>query len=1283
MLSIEKDEDVKNEEKKVFEDGDCPVRVVNLQKKFTSCLPCGSKEVNAVNGVSFVVEYGEIFCLLGHNGAGKTTTINMLTGLFDPSDGGASICGYDVLTEMDSVRKNLGVCPQHDILWNELTPYEHLHLFSTLKGVKKEDVNSSIDKLLEQVNLSHVRSSQVGTFSGGMKRRLSVAISAIGNPKVIYFDEPSTGLDPVSRAQLWKLIEGLKEERALILTTHSMEEADTLATRIGIMANGRMKCIGNGLHLKNKFGTGYTVNVFTDFSNSQNICNMIKEITPNVVLTVNDAGSLSFRVAKEFVNEMPKLIEFLEGNSEKEINKRKSFSENKESNLIKEWGVSHTSLEEVFIQVTKSNGFEYQNSQEEEEEIFDYKNEKKEDTKIELESSPLIKNKQAIKSFSYKALMRKNFRLQMKQKGSNCCQILTPIFVLLILLMFQLLIKSQLGDNANTRVFVPTNPWPLNNNDFSGFGDLKLTNMRNQNLRAKDGQCWKFFLFSVDENSDDDPGYLTNSTKSGLLGNIYQTTCEKYYNSSYTELVNVPSFEKKENKSEINSELYQYLEVYNDNSFQDISAPPLTYLLADGFVNFVNLNINQSKINFTFSVNDNIFEFYHRKNNFTRNAFGRLIIQQGKLALMSMINNAFLEITKNDTQQKKELGQQTLANTRFVQQLPYFATSDLLAIIAVLGIVLYPIALTIQLPVYIFVLVLEKSEKLKELMKMHGLTNFSYIVINYFFFYILYTITVLLFWAVGAIIGLRFFTQTNILTLGLFFFGWGHSLVSFAFFLSSFINTKRAAVVVGYVFGLVGSLIGVIICVTIYSGDKKLPFWLNLLPQFPFIRGIYLMNMSCLNNLSCYGSLGTIKIQDELALDFIWLFADAIIYLLLHIYFDQVLPREWGVPKHPLFFLGSKVENFCSRNKGIGKLYEDDIDLELNKSEKIDREVLKEVNKVDNSVLNRDEFPMIISHLRKVYDSKPPKVAVKDLCLAIPRGECFGLLGENGAGKSTTISMLTGLILPTNGSALISGFEITKKINEVHKRIGVCPQFSILWEDLTVQQHLEFFARLKGIDSKEEKHHVERALEEFGLLKFSDRLSKDLSGGMKRRLSVAISLIGNSQIIFLDEPSTGLDPVSRRQLWKVIERAKKGRVIILTTHAMEEAELLCDRIGIIANGEMECLGSTLQLKKRFSDGFRIVLNFKEKSEEFVLNIFQKLFPEAKVTAKYKDSIEFSLSIDDGNVSKVFQILVDEIDNIGIDWSFGQISLQTVFASVVEASKEKQNRLNKTKNKTEF
>eukprot|EP01091_Cochliopodium_minus_P001939 TRINITY_DN1188_c0_g2_i2.p1 TRINITY_DN1188_c0_g2~~TRINITY_DN1188_c0_g2_i2.p1 ORF type:complete len:1683 (-),score=415.80 TRINITY_DN1188_c0_g2_i2:354-4655(-) len=1166
--NVRVDEDVRKEEIRAYEEENVAVRVINLQKKFESCLPCGGKEVKAVDGTSFVVEKGEVFCLLGHNGAGKTTTINMLTGLFEPSDGGASINGYDILTEMDSVRKSLGVCPQHDILWNEMTPYEHLHIFSTLKGVPKNQVESSIDQLLQKVNLLHVKNNHVGTFSGGMKRRLSVAISAIGDPEVIYFDEPSTGLDPVSRGHLWKLIEELKEDKAILLTTHSMEEADTLASRIGIMANGKMKCIGNSLHLKNKFGTGYTVNVSTEFHRSEQIIKQIKQISPSVVLTVNDAGSLSFRVSKENVNEMPNLIEYLEENSHKEVqSKRFSISEkNTKESLIKEWGVSHTSLEEVFIQVTKNHGFDY--GKEEDEEIIHDDKDDKEDINIEFEDSPLFANKKPIKSFSYKALFRKNVRLQMKQKGSNCCQILTPILVLLILLVFQLLIKNELGDNANIKQFVPTFPWPLSQYDNFDFGSEFSSLDKNENLRAKElGQCWKFFLFSTDKNSVDGAGHLyENGTASGLLGRIAQQACQKYLNETFFENAFIPTFEETENQTQSNEIIYKAIEVYNENPVQNVTKPPMSNLLPDGSIRFVNIDFNQAYINYSISVNDNIFNFYHRANNFTLNFFDKIIVQKGKLAFMSMINNAFQSIA-NARDGEPILVHKPLSNSRFVQELPYYATANLLEIISVLGIILYPIALTIQLPVYIFVLVLEKSEKLKELMKMHGLSDISYTLINYFFFYILYTITIILFWVFGAIMGLRFFTQTNFFTLAIFFFGWGHSLVSFAFFLSSFINTKRAAVVVGYVFGLIGSLIGVIICVTIYTDDKKLPFYLNLVPQFPFIRGIYLMNTKCINQLACYGSLGGIRIEDEFAQDLIWLFADAIIFFVLHLYLDQVLPREWGVPKHPLFFLGSKVENFCSMKKGV--LLRDDMSSVDLRNFKKDEDVMNEIHKVESGKISPNDYPMIISNLRKVYDAKPPKVAVKGLYLAIPKGECFGLLGENGAGKSTTISMLTGLILPTSGNAQIGGFDITTHISDVHKRIGVCPQFSVLWEDLTVRQHLEFFARLKGIESKEESGHVEKALKEFGLFKFSNRLSKDLSGGMKRRLSVAISLIGNSQIIFLDEPSTGLDPVSRRQLWKVIERAKKGRVIILTTHAMEEAELLCNRIGIVAHGEMD------------------------------------------------------------------------------------------------------------------
>jgi ABC-type multidrug transport system ATPase subunit len=165
--------------------------------------------------------------------------------------------------------------------------------------------------------------------------------------------------------------------------------------------------------------------------------------------------------------------------------------------------------------------------------------------------------------------------------------------------------------------------------------------------------------------------------------------------------------------------------------------------------------------------------------------------------------------------------------------------------------------------------------------------------------------------------------------------------------------------------------------------------------------------------------------------------------------------------------------------------------------------------------------------------------------------------------------MLTGLYPPTHGTALVAGHDITTQIDQVHKYLGVCPQFDVLWDTLTPREHVLFYARLKGVKSSEENAHVMDLLKHVGLDAHADRkLAKELSGGMKRRLSVAIALAGNPLIVFLDEPSTGLDPLSRKQLWDVLAKANKegDKCLILTTHSLEEADVLCTRIGIIAEG---------------------------------------------------------------------------------------------------------------------
>jgi ABC-type multidrug transport system ATPase subunit len=168
-------------------------------------------------------------------------------------------------------------------------------------------------------------------------------------------------------------------------------------------------------------------------------------------------------------------------------------------------------------------------------------------------------------------------------------------------------------------------------------------------------------------------------------------------------------------------------------------------------------------------------------------------------------------------------------------------------------------------------------------------------------------------------------------------------------------------------------------------------------------------------------------------------------------------------------------------------------------------------------------------------------------------------------------------------------------MDSVYMSIGVCPQHDILWGDLSVAEHVLFYARLKGVALDKESKALDIALKKVRLEPFRNRLTKTLSGGEKRRLSIAIALIGNPSVAFLDEPTTGLDPEVRRLIWNIIQTAKAGRTIVLTTHSMEEAEVLCNRIGIMAKGTLRCLGPQLRLKEIYGRGFKLSFACRSKN----------------------------------------------------------------------------------------
>lgn len=269
----------------------------------------------------------------------------------------------------------------------------------------------------------------------------------------------------------------------------------------------------------------------------------------------------------------------------------------------------------------------------------------------------------------------------------------------------------------------------------------------------------------------------------------------------------------------------------------------------------------------------------------------------------------------------------------------------------------------------------------------------------------------------------------------------------------------------------------------------------------------------------------------------------SIVLFFVTLYVERVLPGTYGVA-HPWYFP-------FTRSFWCGEAPQKDTLL----SERDDSEQTNFEEVPENLHLG---VGIHIRNLRKVFPDG--KVAVDDFSVDMFENQITVLLGQNGAGKSTTISMLTGMLQSTSGTALINGFNIRSETEKARSSFGLCPQNNILFDELTVREHILFYSELKGLNSDSAEQETKKYTDLLNL--DPEKRSKDLSGGMKRKLSLAIALCGGSKFVLCDEPSSGLDPTARRELWKVLQNEKKYRTILLTTHYMDEADILADRIAM-------------------------------------------------------------------------------------------------------------------------
>ncbi|KAJ3287188.1 hypothetical protein HDU79_005878 [Rhizoclosmatium sp. JEL0117] len=602
-------------------------------------------------------------------------------------------------------------------------------------------------------------------------------------------------------------------------------------------------------------------------------------------------------------------------------------------------------------------------------------------------------------------------------------------------------------------------------------------------------------------------------------------------------------------------------------------------------------------------------------------------------------------------------------------------TSLVLPFGGIIGRILYPFGVSFLLPIFTIMLVKEKEERIFIMMKLNGLKGWTYYLSHYVTFYILYIFSTAVFLIVGSRSSLTFFTQTQTAVLILIFFIWGHIQIVLSFLFSTLFSRSRIALVMVFLIVLVGVIVSLVAERLFAKGGAPLAFF--IWPPFAFYRALTLINTASYTKTMAPYKISTLTAGNEVRTCINFLIAEIFIYGAIASYLSYVIPSEFGKPldwHFPITLPIARYQKMQRRklNNGIDPLSETQLAqalaIDASETKFEDADVKEEKARVEKGEFPKGS-PLILSHMRKVYPSRGglgPKFAVKDVSFAAEAGTVFGLLGPNGAGKTTLISILTGLYPPSFGNAILAGYDIRSEPTEICQVLGICPQFDILWEDLTIEEHLYFYARLKGANSSNEREYVAKALENVSLTSLANRLTKRLSGGEKRRLSIAIALIGDPKVVFLDEPTTGLDPEVRRLIWDIVQSAKEGKTVVLTTHSMEEAEALCQRIGIMAKGTLRCIGNSLRLKELYGSGFRIYFNTNKDDmpractwvETFLPEGFRKIDSFATMTSYEFPSVP-------NIISAVFEKMESGKAQNGIlDWGISQTSLEDVFVKLI-------------------
>lgn len=628
--------------------------------------------------------------------------------------------------------------------------------------------------------------------------------------------------------------------------------------------------------------------------------------------------------------------------------------------------------------------------------------------------------------------------------------------------------------------------------------------------------------------------------------------------------------------------------------------------------------------------------------------------KSGYIYMMKIINDLIFQTTTNNAQNRIDL---IVAPQKFT----YIKDDPFSRFIGFLVPFFVVIAYIFPLIIIIFRMIKEKETKVKEGMKIMGLTDSSYFFSWFFHYIILNTFHAFL----NCLILTQVFKYVPAGYIFLIFWLYGMCVFSLGYFFQAIIDKTRIAMIISILVYFIMYFVSVAVLTDDVGNIAKMV--ISLLPPTCLQLGLSTLANYEKSFLKLDGSKIGIEFQNYSFSNFItMLVIDFFFYLFLGFYLQNVVAQQFGVRK-PWYFLCTRRFWGCRSQKVSSQIdysasEKDEANLIMNKKDRFQ----DEENLYGDKIKNNDLFK--VSNLVKNFGTK--NNVVDGVNLNFYRDEIFALLGHNGAGKTTIINILTGIYEKTSGDARYKNLKIFENMEDYRRLVGICPQHDVLYEQLTVKEHLRLFSTFKGA-TKNMENDITKIIDDLELNDKANSQVKTLSGGQKRKLSIGIALIGGSEIVFLDEPSAGMDITSRRKLWDILKRCTHGRIIILTTHYMEEAAVLGKRIGILASGKMKCSGTPLFLIDKFGKylSVNVIKRDGNNNDSNIINFFQSKIENVKYDV-FSEEILFRIPKSSGlNKKQFFNELDSNLHTLGIKtYGAAMPTLEDVFLNVSAETK---------------